>query len=531
MAANAITWMNTMRNINSADERYGSLRFCSGTSCTIPSAISTEHNADAYSAYFWRGKLENNQAYISNANLIKDYITKEMWAPSASSNGIHTANVFWRGYNDYAYCTDPQAWTVLSLGLAGNSGEEFYKSLDWLYYSPYGNTKSLQDYSPSVLDVDGFKSCTEQLTNFIWIEGTEQSALAFKLINKTRGDYFHNQMNRIPVTNYGKIYSFSETSPTNLRYMENWRYNSVAGTAWNYFYARNINPFVPPNSEYWVSTVVNGNNIENKIYYRNHHFLSILQNNGSFVLRPHPGIDVDGWGSSLYMQPFFPGATLKNSNVESITISNDGVNVITKGKVSRSTSLTYGDWNFNMKFSYKPDSREIFGNGDYSIVLSGAMNSLTSDLNLYKIASNYLDNVPLLGGGIGDTGDMEYADYLVDSSGGRWTPPLQPGHFPSESGKYISVDVSGDYYNVDTVRQGYNYIKPAYKPSLKIELSSSSNVPINFGAIYNTAGATQFWLDNVGITPIVKSSYTGTTYNFNSKFYSKALPGDGTAIK
>ena len=51
-----------------------------------------------------------------------------------------------------------------------------------------------------------------------------------------------------------------------------------------------------------------------------------------FVIRPHPGLDPNGWGSSLYLQPFLPGATLGGTSVTSYAIETNRVKVYLKGR-------------------------------------------------------------------------------------------------------------------------------------------------------------------------------------------------------
>jgi len=92
--------------------------------------------------------------------------------------------------------------------------------------------------------------------------------------------------------------------------------------------------------------------IEYKVKKDDRHFLSVLNDHGAFVIRPHPGDDINGLGSSLYIQPFLPGAVLKNTTIDSIVADENGVDVNVHGKVSRSTNQTYGDWQFNMDFSF-----------------------------------------------------------------------------------------------------------------------------------------------------------------------------------
>jgi len=40
------------------------------------------------------------------------------------------------------------------------------------------------------------------------------------------------------------------------------------------------------------------------------HFMTVEKKDGVFALRFHPGLDEDGWGSTLYAQPFFPPGSL-----------------------------------------------------------------------------------------------------------------------------------------------------------------------------------------------------------------------------
>jgi len=180
-----------------------------------------------------------------------------------------------------------------------------------------------------------------------------------------------------------------------------------------------------------------------------------------------------------------------------------------------------------MNFVYNQTEKKINGNGNYSISLINFLNDTTGDLNLLKIASNYLDDVPLLNNGIGDTGDMEKADVILNSSSFSWNPSEQPGYFPYDLTNNISIDVLGKYNNVNTSAQGYAPIAAAYKPSLKVILSSKVlGIPMIFGGIYDTTKSKDFWEDNVGITPLILKQSSGKNFIFDVRFESIALPGD-----
>ncbi|GMW02376.1 MAG: hypothetical protein AMXMBFR84_35120 [Candidatus Hydrogenedentota bacterium] len=256
------------------------------------------------------------------------------------------------------------------------------------------------------------------------------------------------------------------------------------------------------------------------------HFGTLIVSNGAVAFRPHPGVDPDGWGSTWYPQPFMAGAVLGHSAVDSINAMSDGIEVKLSGDVSSGTGSTYGAWTLNISFTYDWATKSIAGEGSMSVALDGAIDNTTGDLNLYKIASNYLDDVPLLSGGAGDTGDMEYAAVVANGFNFDWYPPLQPAHFPADLTDMLSIDVKGQYNEVDSAAQGHAPIEAAYKPSLKVLLQADAFV-LTFGGFYDTSVAQDFWEDNVGITPLIRAGTTGTNFNLGVGFESQALPGDG----
>ncbi|PIN90637.1 hypothetical protein COU57_02945 [Candidatus Pacearchaeota archaeon CG10_big_fil_rev_8_21_14_0_10_32_14] len=150
-------------------------------------------------------------------------------------------------------------------------------------------------------------------------------------------------------------------------------------------------------------------------------------------------------------------------------------------------------------------------------------------MNLCKIASNYLNDVPLLRGGIGDAGDMQRAEIYFDETLTDkiiWNPPEIPSffHFVFYKDNDLTIDTVGQYNNVDTFAQGYQRIEPAYKPNLSINFKSNeSDIPLIFGGIYNTDLSQDFWEDNVGITPIILQGQTDLTgFGFDVSFQSDA---------
>jgi len=252
----ALDYLTTMIINAPGSETNGAVRY----SNYDPQIISTEHNLDAYSAYLYRGLLNSNNVYLTTASNILQYLANEMWALSTNSNGPYNLPIFWEGWNNYVFSTDPQSWGVLALGPIGPNGEEFYRCTEWLWWNEWGNTRNAQNFSPTVTGVDGFRPSTGDRPH-IWVEGTEGVARAFYRIgdyaagicnsdqaatNSAHGDYFHSEMGRTASTNGGLVHSFWDIAPGNNTWPENWRYNHVASVAWHYFNERRVNPFAPP---------------------------------------------------------------------------------------------------------------------------------------------------------------------------------------------------------------------------------------------------------------------------------------------
>jgi len=272
---------------------------------------------------------------------------------------------------------------------------------------------------------------------------------------------------------------------------------------------------------------------EHRFICNGHHFLTLIEDQGAFVFRPHPGVDENGWGSSWYAQPFLPGAVLSRTVVESLEAEhNKGIKVVASGQVSRGTSSTYGPWTMTIQFACSRLDKRVTGVGQYTIDLAGDLTYSTGDLNLYKIASNYLYDIPLLSGGQGNTGDMEKVNYIRDDGGVVvWVPnPASPGHYPNDTADKLSVDVIGQYNNADTWALGESFcMKPAFKPSLRVDLTSQqAGARLTFGAFYTTAYSQAFWADNVAVTPLIRQPRSQQAFHFDVEFESKALDGDGT---
>lgn len=308
------------------------------------------------------------------------------------------------------------------------------------------------------------------------------------------------------------------------------RFRSVAGRFLLALAATSILSCAPASDGYSVSQLQTSAGTEYRMEWtedgETRHFMTLIESGGALALRPHPGVDPNGWGSSWYPQPFLAGAVLSHSGVDSAIATADGIEVALSGDVSSDANGTYGAWSLDMVFTYDAVAKKVAGDGVLSIALDGPIGAGTGDLNLYRIASNYLDDVPLLSGGMGDTGDMDYAAVVANGFNFDWYPPIQPAHFPSDMTDTLSIDVKGQYNEVDSATQGHAPIAAAYKPSLKVVLSTDQSI-LTFGGFYDTSVAQDFWEDNVGITPLLRVGTGGTNFDFDVDFESIALAGDG----
>lgn len=272
---------------------------------------------------------------------------------------------------------------------------------------------------------------------------------------------------------------------------------------------------------------------EYRCYLHGHHFLSLTNAGGALALRPHPGVDVNGWGVTLYPQPFIAGAVLAGSAINNVLATSSNILIQTSGLVSRSTSGSHGTWTNQLMFTYSPTTKSIQGTGTYSIRLSGLLSGAGGDLNLVKIANNLLTNVPLLSGSNGITGDMRDAAIgrSANTTNFIWDPVTSTNHFPTDQSDYLSIETSGAYNEVDTEAQGLNPIQAAYKPSLKLVLiSQSPGANMQFGGIFTFDLTQDFKADNIGITPIVITNSSRTNFDFDVTISSSALPQDGVGV-
>jgi hypothetical protein len=271
-----------------------------------------------------------------------------------------------------------------------------------------------------------------------------------------------------------------------------------------------------------------------------HHFLTVINQVGTFNVRAHPGEDPNGWGTSVYMQPFFPGARLHSAVIHKIEVTGSGILIIADGKISQGKKNSVGSWHIQITFAFEPESQIVVGSGMYKIDLpSDKEIEGFGDTNVIRIASNYLWDVPLLDGTTGNTGDMEIIEVLYDANQVLWKPSRKHPVLwdQSRSARTVTITTVGGINQFDSVRQGFDpMICPASeKPTVQVKLNALGDTPpLHVFAMMSTyldKLATdqydrpvylyeEYWQDNIGITPIVLAGTDAKQLHYSIEFLS-----------
>jgi hypothetical protein len=243
---------------------------------------------------------------------------------------------------------------------------------------------------------------------------------------------------------------------------------------------------------YSTTGVLNPENgvVERRIYADDFHFGVLARDpSGRLFFRVHPGVaDPDGWGTTWYLGPFLASGEPTDGSINALSVSSAGISARMAGPVKAAANGSYGTWAFDLRVSYDPAAQRVAGSGTLSVRMPGALAAADADLNLSRIASNYLHGVPLQTGGVGDTGDMiravtQYrhraADWMT-----TWVPDEQPGHFPTDAAPQLSITVVGQVNTVDEVALGSKeHINVARKPTFGLSFANASD-PLSGGYFY-----------------------------------------------
>jgi hypothetical protein len=280
---------------------------------------------------------------------------------------------------------------------------------------------------------------------------------------------------------------------------------------------------------YFVVYESDGGIFQHKIFldegFQCHHFMTVLDDAQIYALRFHPGDDENGWGTTIYLCPFLDSEPGPADVI--VDVQYDAVRIQSSGLVRQLDGSANGTWSCDIVYSYLPQQKIISGNGTYSVRLEMSPYEKGENVNVYRIASNYLDDVNLLDGTIGDTGDMEEVSVDLGYTSFIWDIEGLPSHFPWDFTDDLDVFVKGRYNIVDAIEMGADgFVKAAYKPSLQVRLiDQSGKKQMTFGAMWDSE-ANSFEFDNVGITPLFPYTITTRDYDFDLSIMAEALADD-----
>jgi hypothetical protein len=281
------------------------------------------------------------------------------------------------------------------------------------------------------------------------------------------------------------------------------------------------------------------------------HFSSIVITNAtiggvfSAVLRSKPGTDIDGWGPGHHLAAFLAGSDATGPIKPSVTATAtvEGITVTASGSVNR-VGGSYGTWNTSILLTYDQAGKKISAAGSYQVNLAGSLAAAGHDLNLGRMASNYLTSVPLQCGGTGNTGDTSQVQIeRVGLSTAVWDWVNYPSTCPSDTSTNMTIDAVGNCNDVDTkvMQLTDPTIHSVYKPGYKLNFESLSGTPMMiFCGAYSHGSADDRcpgmdisrcpFDDNLGMEHIVRQgTETGTSLSFKLTSLSYAMAGDGAA--
>ena len=261
---------------------------------------------------------------------------------------------------------------------------------------------------------------------------------------------------------------------------------------------------------------------------------------GLLIARLHPdqindAEGINGWGSSYQLNPFLSNVQPSGGTVTSSSTDANGIEFVLGGPVKGlapnqiNTTINYGTFTLAATFSYNPTTQKVTESANLAVSLSytlAASGTAGADLDLGRITSNYLTNVPLQGGGTDNTGDMSAAN--VSYGAGYpynfiWLPGLSgtgASTSPTDKTNNLNIGVIGTINRVDGVALGQGFLAVAAKPTMDVTTTSTSFLSVS--ANYNTTeppGVGQDpYADNIGIVQQVLkgNAASATAFQFSS---------------
>jgi len=261
------------------------------------------------------------------------------------------------------------------------------------------------------------------------------------------------------------------------------------------------------------------------------HYLSVIQTPaGAIAVRPHPGDDPNGWGSTPYVNIRQQGDRV-GGQVDAVVPESSGIHLSASGPVT-TVSDTNGQWTSNWTFSYEPSAQSVSGAGETLVSLYEPLAVGGTDLTVADIASNRLRNVPLVGGGTGDTGDMSLMHVTSPTWNYTWDPLVQGSSFPQDLAADLTLTMVGEYNRVDGPALGEEWIEPAYKPTITIGVEAvTPGLQMITGGYFDESQDTNPYADNVaGLAVVRHQDFAGLELELAYAYQSVPVPEPGTAI-
>jgi hypothetical protein len=230
---------------------------------------------------------------------------------------------------------------------------------------------------------------------------------------------------------------------------------------------------------------------------------------GGIGFRGHPDqSDPNGWGSTAWENVFIAGqgSGTIGGQVNSAVAGSSGIQISTGGNVP-SAAGTVGTWTWNSLITYDASQQKVMLNGTTTVALTSA---LSGDMNIGSIASNYLYDYPLNGGGMGNTGDMKSVTFAYGPDSyirkNQWTPvPGLTGTSPTDASYDVTLTDWGQINQSDPI------LATVSKPTVQRELVSTNPTTRMIVCCNWDSTAVGYWYDNIADEQIVRPQNTTAT--------------------